>query len=482
MKILLTGATGYVGKRVLPMLLKQGHHVVCCVRDKSRFNSHNEQQHNITIIEADLLNPGSLQKIPKDIDAAYYLIHSMSSAQDYKSLEQQSAINFRECLAKTNVKQVIYLSGIVNEKNLSEHLLSRKTVETELSKGKFPLTCLRAGIIIGSGSASFEIMRDLVEKLPIMITPKWLLTKCQPIGISDVQKFLVGVLLNEKTYHQNFDIGCQDILTYKEMLLTFAEIRNLKRKIITVPVMTPRLSSYWLYFVTSTSYKLARSLVDSMKIEVVCRNNKINNILDIHPISYREALQKAFEKIENNDIISSWKDSYSSSGLEMNISEYIKTPTYGCYKDIRTRSVIDRGHTLNKIWNIGGENGWYYGNWLWKTRGFLDKVFGGVGLRRGRTSKASISVGDSLDFWRVLYANREEGRLLLFAEMKLPGEAWLEFKFDKDKLIQTATFRPKGLLGRCYWFLVLPFHHFIFNGMIEAITKKTIVSNYLQTS
>lgn len=475
MKILLTGATGYVGKRILPLLLKEGHHVICCVRDKSRFEVNNYDKQNISVVEVDLLDADSLSKIPKDIDIAYYLIHSMSSAQDYKSLEKNSAINFRKRLSETNVEQVIYLSGIVNEDNLSEHLLSRKTVEQELEKGNYALTCLRAGIIIGSGSASFEIMRDLVEKLPIMITPKWLLTRCQPIGISDVQKFLIGVIANKETYNQNFDIGCNDILTYKEMLLTFAEIRNLKRKIITVPVMTPRLSSYWLYFVTSTSYKLARSLVESMKVEVVCRDNQINKILEIEPISYREAIKRAFKKIEQNEIISSWKDSYSSSGLEMNISEHIKTPTYGCFKDIRSRKMIDADKTLNKIWNIGGENGWYYGNWLWRIRGFLDKLMGGVGLRRGRTSKNSISVGDSLDFWRVLYANKKEGRLLLFAEMKLPGEAWLEFKFDNNKLIQTATFRPKGVLGRCYWFLVLPFHHFIFNGMIKALVGKPLI-------
>jgi len=475
MNILLTGVTGYVGKRLLPLLLNEGHHVTCCVRDKSRFEVKNYNKQNLSLIEVDLLDTDSLSKIPKDIDVAYYLIHSMSSAKDYKSLEKKSAINFRKSLSETNVEQVIYLSGIVNEDNLSEHLLSRKTVEQELEKGNYALTCLRAGIIIGSGSASFEIMRDLVEKLPIMITPKWLLTKCQPIGISDVQKFLIGVIANKKTYNQNFDIGCNDILTYKEMLLTFAEIRNLKRKIITVPVMTPRLSSYWLYFVTSTSYKLARSLVESMKVEVVCRDNQINNILEIKPISYKEAIKKAFKKIEQNEIISSWKDSYSSSGLEMNISEHIKTPSYGCFKDIRSRSINDKNKTLKKIWHIGGENGWYYGNWLWRIRGFIDKLMGGVGLRRGRTSKNSISVGDSLDFWRVLYANKNEGRLLLFAEMKLPGEAWLEFKFDNNKLIQTATFRPKGLLGRCYWFLVLPFHHFIFNGMIKALVGKQLI-------
>jgi uncharacterized protein YbjT (DUF2867 family) len=472
MKILLTGATGYVGKRILPLLVNNGHHVVCCVRDKSRFNPPISLNKNISIIEIDLLDAPSLSKIPDEIDVAYYLVHSMSSSDDYKLLEQKSAINFRERISLTKVKQVIYLSGIINETNLSKHLLSRKKVEEELAIGKYPLTCLRAGIIIGSGSASFEIMRDLVEKLPVMITPKWLLTKCQPIGIMDVQRFLIESMLNEKTYNRNFDIGSEDVLSYKEMLLIFAEIRSLKRKILTVPVMTPRLSSYWLYFVTSTSYKLARSLVDSMKVKVVCRNNEINKILNITPISYRQAIINAFDKIENNEIISSWKDSHSSSDLNINISEFIKVPSFGCYKDNRRRHIENYGSTIQKIWSIGGENGWYYGNWLWKIRGFLDKLFGGVGLRRGRTSQVSISTGDSLDFWRVLYANKKEGRLLLFAEMKLPGEAWLEFKIDGENLIQTATFRPLGLLGRIYWYSVLPFHGFIFRGLIKNLSKK----------
>ena len=472
MKILLTGATGYVGKRILPLLINNGHHVVCCVRDKSRFNPPKSLINNITIIEIDLLDAHSLSKIPLDIDIAYYLVHSMSSSSDYKSLEEKSAINFREYIERTKVQQVIYLSGIVNETDLSKHLLSRKKVEEELGKGKYPLTSLRAGIIIGSGSASFEIMRDLVEKLPVMITPKWLLTRCQPIGIMDVKRFLIGSIMNKKTFNRNFDIGSDDVLTYKEMLLTFAEIRGLKRKIITVPVMTPKLSSYWLYFVTSTSYKLARSLVDSMAVEVVCRNNEINEILNITPISYKQAIINAFDKVENNEIISSWKDSHSSSDLNINISEFIKVPSFGCYKDTRVSHIDDYNFTIKKIWSIGGENGWYYGNWLWRIRGFLDKLVGGVGLRRGRTNKNSISAGDSLDFWRVLYANRSEGRLLLFAEMKIPGEAWLEFKIEGELLIQTATFRPLGLLGRFYWFSVLPFHGFIFRGLIKKLIKK----------
>jgi uncharacterized protein YbjT (DUF2867 family) len=471
MKILLTGATGYIGKRILPILVNKGYDVVCCVRDKSRFNPPQSLKEKISVIEIDLLNKSSLTEIPNDIDVAYYLVHSMATADNYRLLEQQSAINFRDRLSNTNVKQVIYLSGIVNESNLSKHLLSRKTVEEELEKGSFNLTCLRAGIIVGSGSASFEIMRDLVEKLPVMITPKWLLTKCSPIGISDVQTFLTKCILNEETFNRNFDIGSDDVLSYREMLLDFAEVRSLKRKIWTVPLMTPKLSSYWLYFVTSTSYKLARSLVESMKVEVVCRDHEINTILGIQPISYKEALIKAFDRIENNDIASSWKDSYSSSEINISISEYISVPEFGCFKDARVEVVENRKSSIDKIWSIGGENGWYHGNWLWRIRGFLDKLAGGVGLRRGRTNQKTISVGDSLDFWRVLYANKEEGRLLLFAEMKLPGEAWLEFKIIDEELFQTATFRPLGLMGRLYWLAVYPFHGIIFKGMIKKLSK-----------
>lgn len=471
MKILLTGATGYIGKRLLPVLIEAGHEVICCVRDSKRFEPPESIKQMVSIIEIDFLDETTLDRVPKDIDGAYYLIHSMSSSKDYKSLEHTSAVNFKKSLEGSTIKHVIYLSGIVNESELSEHLSSRSNVESELGNGNYNFTTLRAGIIIGSGSASFEIIRDLVEKLPFMITPKWLNTKCQPIGVSDVILFLIKSLFNEKTYNRNFDIGGPDVLTYKEMLLGFAESRNLKRTILIVPVMTPRISSYWLYFVTSTSYKLAVSLVESMKIEVVCRDKVINSILGIEPIEYQQALKRAFDKIESNEIISSWKDSYSSSGINFDISEFIQVPTYGCLIDKRKKKINNHESCVNKIWRIGGKTGWYYANWLWKLRGFLDKIVGGVGLRRGRTNLTAIHAGDTIDFWRVLYADKNKGRLLLFAEMKLPGEAWLEFKIVDDQLVQTATFRPLGLIGRIYWYSVLPFHGVIFKGMLKKLTE-----------
>ena len=471
MKILLTGASGYIGKRLLPVLVENGHEVVCCVRDKTRFSYPKSLDPMVQVVEVDLLDISSLNNIPKDIDGAFYLVHSMSNSSDYLKLEKECAVNFRSAINQTNAEHVVYLSGIVNEEALSEHLNSRKNVEIELGKGSFQLTTLRAGIIVGSGSASFEIMRDIVEKLPIMVTPKWLKTKCQPIGIADVISFLSKSILNPKTYNQNFDIGGPDILSYKDMLLEFGKSRNLKRYILTVPVMTPKLSAYWLYFVTSTSYKLALALVSSMKIEVLCRNHDINKILNIEPISYKEALERAFSKIDRNEVVSSWKDAFISSDIKFNISDFIAVPSFGCLKDIREQKFINREQCINNIWSIGGDNGWYHGNWLWRIRGLIDKIVGGVGLRRGRTSEDSLNAGDALDFWRVLYANKEEGRLLLFAEMKLPGEAWLEFRIVGDKLIQTATFRPLGLIGRLYWFSVLPFHGFIFKGMIKKLTN-----------
>ena len=475
MIILLTGVTGYIAQRLLPVLLENGHEVICCVRDKNRFNKKNYLNSQLSVIELNFLNKESLQQIPTDIDVAYYLIHSMSTQKgDFENMEEICALNFKERIEQTNAKQVIFLSGINNADELSKHLLSRKNVETVLSGSKFALTTLKAGIIVGSGSASFEIIRDLVEKLPFMITPRWLQTKCQPIAIRNVVEFLIAIIGKEETYNKSYDIGGPDVLSYKEMLLRFAKIRGLKRSIVIVPVMTPKISSYWLYFVTSTSYALAQNLVDSMKVEVICKPNNLDRLLGIKLLDYDTSIKLAFEKIEQNQVLSSWKDAQTTDIFKQGISKFIEVPINGCFKDIRTLKVEDSKASLDKIWAIGGKTGWYYGNWLWELRGFIDQIAGGVGMRRGRRSDTEIFSGDALDFWRVLLANKSEKRLLLYAEMKLPGEAWLEFKIDEHNcLTQTATFRPLGLLGRLYWYSVLPFHGFIFNGMIHKIAEKS---------
>jgi uncharacterized protein YbjT (DUF2867 family) len=473
MKILLTGVTGYIAKRLLPVLLTAGHEVVCCVRDRKRFDTSRFNGTRLSVIEVDFLILESLQVIPDDIDAAYYLIHSMAtSTGDFLNMEAISATHFRDRIQQTQARQVIYLSGIVNEEMLSKHLTSRKNVEQILASGSYSLTTLRAGIIIGPGSASFEIIRDLVEKLPVMIAPRWLNTRSQPIAIRNVIEFLSGVLLNEKTYNHSYDIGGPDILTYKQMLLGFASVRGLKRRIGIVPVMTPKLSSYWLYFITSTSYSLAQNLVDSMKVEVICKPNNLQEMLGIVPMNYEDAIREAFTITEQDQVPSSWTDALTSSVLTDGISKHISVPVHGCFVDYRKTHIDDADKTIDKIWSIGGANGWYYGEWLWGIRGFVDKLFGGVGLRRGRKSQHEISPGDTLDFWRVLIADKAEKRLLLYAEMKLPGEAWLEFSIDKQNILhQTATFRPLGLWGRLYWYSVLPFHGFVFRGMIRNIAK-----------
>ncbi len=478
MNILITGANGYIGQRLIPVLLNEGHHLYCCVRNAQRF----EDEHALTeveVIEIDFLADAAVA-FPVEIDVAFYLIHSMSGGGNFEELEATTAEKFKCLIAATQCRQIIYLSGISNEENLSRHLSSRLKVEEILQSGSIPVTILRAGIIVGSGSASFEIIRDIVEKLPIMITPKWVNTLCQPIAIRNVIQFLSGVILNPATFNKDFDIGGPEVISYKNMLLQFAGERKLIRHIFTLPIMTPRLSSYWLYFVTATSYPLAVNLVNSMKVNVVCRPNNLAELLDIQLFSYKSAVQMAFEKIEQNMVLSSWKDSFISSGTRQDVMNYIEVPHFGCFKDVKWKEINAENieKVLANVWSIGGEKGWYYGSSLWKVRGLMDKFVGGVGLRRGRTNPNQIFAGDALDFWRVLVADKINKRLLLFAEMKLPGEAWLEFKIMKKNnqlfLRQTATFRPKGLWGRLYWGAMLPFHYFIFTGMINNIAKTKV--------
>ncbi|OSY87789.1 epimerase [Tenacibaculum holothuriorum] len=471
MKVLITGITGYVGKRLVPLLLKEGHTLVCCIRDLRRIPSELKNNKSISFVELDFLKPNS--KLPNDIDIAYYLIHSMStSSNDFESLEEKCAKNFKKLISTTSCQQVIYLSGIVNDNSLSKHLQSRYKVEQILQSDNYYTTTFRAGIIVGSGSASFEIIRDLVEKLPVMITPKWLHTKTQPIAIRDVLNYLTKAIANEKVYNKSFDIYGPEVLTYKDMLLQFAEVRGLKRYIFTLPILTPKLSSYWLYFVTSTSFNLAKSLVDSMTVEVIGKENKINDIIKATPITYKESVNKAFVKIAQNSIVSSWKDAKISGVLKKEYKDYINLPHFGCFKDIRSRKMMNEEETIDKVWSIGGKKGWYKFDFLWEVRGIVDQFFGGVGLRRGRRHPTELKPGDALDFWRVLLADKKNKRLLLFAEMKLPGEAWLEFKIVKNKLYQRAVFRPKGIFGRMYWYAVLPFHAFVFKGMINRLVEK----------
>lgn len=478
MKVLLTGANGYIGRRLIPFLIDKGHEVVASVRDKNTLHLSNHNRKEVEVVEADFLKKETLANLPKKVDVAFYLIHSLGEGSgSFANLEKEMAENFVSYLNETNAKQLIYLGGISNDDKLSKHLSSRKYTEEVLASSKVPLTVLRAAIIIGSGGASFEIIRDLVEKLPIMVTPKWLNTKCQPIAIRNVIYYLEACIGQEKVFNKTFDIGGPEVLTYKEMLLKFAEVRSIKRYIFTLPVMTPRLSSYWLFFVTATSYKIAVNLVDSMKNEVIVKRKGIKEIFPQELLYYKEAVRLAFKRIEQNMVVSSWTDSKLSSTVDKTLNDFVQVPSNGTYRDLQEVAFRPehQKQVLSNIWAIGGSRGWYYGNWLWKIRGYFDKLFGGVGLRRGRRSPTKIFAGDSLDFWRVLLADEEKGRLLLYAEMKLPGEAWLEFKLENKgqgiQLTQTATFRPLGLWGRLYWYAMLPFHVFIFENMAKNIVS-----------
>ncbi|HBB92745.1 MAG: epimerase [Bacteroidetes bacterium GWF2_49_14] len=477
MRILLTGATGYIGRRLLPALLEQGHEVTCCVRAGNRFLE--DYRHpRLATIGVDFLKAAQLEGLPKDIDAAYFLMHSMSSStRNFEDLEKCIALNFIGYLEQTSARNVIYLSGLVPATGeMSPHLRSRWEVEKIIRQSIIPSTILRAGIVVGSGSASFEIIRDLAEKLPVMVAPAWLNNLCQPVSIRNVIQYLIGVLDNEKALGQAWDIGGPDILTYKEMILGYARNRNLKRRIITVPVMTPKLSSYWLYFVTTTSFKLALNLVESMKSDLLCRNRDLEKILGIVPISYDQAIQMAFAKIEQNLVLSSWKDALNDPGLSKRMTRFIEVPKFGSYRNLQVVPIGENYQkTLENIWSVGGNKGWYYANWIWKIRGILDRMVGGVGLRRGRTHPTQIHPGDALDFWRVLIADKNGRRLLMFAEMKLPGEAWLEFSIHESssgfEMRQEATFRPSGISGRAYWFGLMPLHILIFTKMARRIAR-----------
>ena len=480
-KVLLTGATGYIGKRLLPLLVKDGYEVYIIARDTRRVDLSRYDKtfkKRIHVFAGDFNEKETLREVPLDFHIAFYLIHSLGvGMKNFHELEETATRNFSDLMSRSSVQQIVYLGGIANDADLSPHLASRKNVEEILKQSGKTVTVLRAAIIIGSGSSSFEIIRDLVEKLPIMVTPKWLNSRCQPIAVANVLSYLMGVMLLEKSYNQTYDIGGPDVLTYREMLQILAKVRKLRRFIITFPVPVPQLSSLWIYLVTSTSFPLAKNLVDSIKNEVICHENRIQELIPIKLYSYEKALKRAFKRIEQNQIVSSWKDAINNPDLDSLFLNFINVPVFGCFTKTNIQKINqNKQRVIKNIWAIGGQRGWYYGNFLWRVRGILDTLVGGVGLRRGRRNPVELVAGDALDFWRVLLADKAKGRLLLYAEMKLPGEAWLEFNVTKSKkkrsiLYLKATFRPRGVFGRLYWYILLPVHLFMFKGMARNIAS-----------
>lgn len=480
MKILLTGANGYIGLRLLPSLLDAGHAVVGLVRDKGRFPMSQFEPFladgRLTLLEGDMLEPDGLPTAPNGINAVYYLLHSMGAGHGFEEREKACAENFLAWIAEATCKRIIYLGGLVPEGELSHHLRSRETVNRVLRSGLAAVTTLRASIIVGSGSASFEIIRDLVEKLPVMITPKWTKTMCQPIAIRNVVGYLTGCLENDETIGAEFDIGGPEVLTYRDLLRQYAATRELSRLVIPVPFLTPGLSSHWLHFVTATTMPLAKSLIGSLSNETICRDDRIVEMIPQELLTYKQAIETAFTRIAQNRVPSSWIDSLSSGRLNPEFFRSIKVPEHGVLRDRREVPLTTkRDEVIHSIWAIGGKNGWPSMNWAWRMRGIMDRMIGGIGVRRGRRHPTELYPGDALDFWRVILADEgtqeSPARLILSAEMKLPGEAWLDFEVTDEKLIQTATFRPRGLFGRAYWYAVLPVHYLLFPQMAARLAS-----------
>jgi uncharacterized protein YbjT (DUF2867 family) len=468
MKVLLTGSTGYIGRRLKQILLNDENiELKLLVRNKKSVSSLNE---NAQIIEGDTFNKESLKEALKDVEVAYYLIHSLSN-ENYKDLDKISAQNFVDIANECGVKRIIYLGGLgVKNENTSEHLLSRIETGEILSSNKDVQTIwFRAGVIIGSGSASFEIIRNLTEKLPIMTTPKWVNTKAQPIAVSDVLSYLHNGLYLEKKENLIVDIGSEQ-LSYKNMMLKTAKVLGLKRYLITLPFMSINLSSYWLNLFTPVPFTVAKALIEGLKSEVIIQNDHAKKYFpNITPISYEQAVTNAIKEIEENQVISRWND--KGDGVwEKNAQNEISKAVFIDRKEVDI-SNLEASKVYQSFIGIGGENGWFDFDFLWELRGIIDKLIGGVGLKRGRRSQCDLRISDCLDFWKVVDLKKDE-RLLLYAQMKLPGEAWLEFKIKDNKLIQSAYFYPKGVLGRLYWYALVPLHYFVFNNMIKSIIKK----------
>ena len=468
MKVLLTGSTGYIGRRLKQELLNDENiELKLLVRNKKSISSLNE---NAQVVEGDTFNKESLKEALKDVEVAYYLIHSLSN-ENYKDLDKISAQNFLDVANECGVKRIIYLGGLgVKNENTSEHLLSRIETGEILSSNKNVQTIwLRAGVIIGSGSASFEIIRNLTEKLPIMTTPKWVNTKAQPIAVTDVLSYLHKSLYLDVKENLIVDIGSEQ-LSYKNMMLKTAKVLGLKRILITLPFMSINLSSYWLNLFTPVPYAVAKALVEGLKSEVIIQNDHAKKYFpNIIPISYEDAVANAIKEIEENQVLSRWNDK-SDDVWEKNSQNEISKAIFIDRKE-EDISNLNPSKVYQSFIGIGGDNGWFDFDFLWELRGIIDKLIGGVGLKRGRRSQCDLRISDCLDFWKVVDLKKDE-RLLLYAQMKLPGEAWLEFKIKDNKLIQSAYFYPKGVFGRLYWYALVPLHYFVFNNMIKSIIKK----------
>lgn len=479
MRVLVTGATGYIGGRLVPRLMAAGHRVRCIAREPSRLEG--RPWPGVEIRGGDLEDADAADRALAGIDVAYYLVHSMSAGHAFRERDRALAVTFGQAAARAGVRRIVYLGGLGDPETVkSKHLVSRQEVGRCLAEGGTPVIEFRAAVIVGSGSASFEMIRHLTERLPLMITPTWVNTRCQPIGVRSVLDYLVAAL-DHPTAEGVYEIGGQDILSYREMMLRYAKQRGLRRLIVSFPVPRPELSSRWIDLVTPIPFRIAHPLVESLQTEVVVRDDRALRDFAMRPTGYDEAVRLALARMAGDNVETTWASSISSlSDLDGRPGDPLDSDLLdsheGMLLDRRRRRVkAPPERIFEAICALGGDAGWPAGNALWQLRGLMDRVAGGVGMRRGRRHPRELRVGDPLDFWRV-EALEPPQLLRLRAEMKLPGRAWLQFQVVPDpggsRVEQTAFFEPHGVLGYLYWYSVLPLHRFVFPGLVDALKAR----------
>ncbi len=475
MNLLITGATGYVGGRLVPRLLEDGHSLRCLVRDPDRLKGRPWLE-TVEVVKGDVLTSDDLDQAMRGIDTAYYLIHSLGGGDGYAERDLQAARAFARAAETAGVKRILYLGGLAKEdQELSDHLRSRQATGDALRESGVPVTEFRAGVVVGSGSLSFEMIRYLTERVPFMVCPNWVYTPAQPIGIRDVLEYLTAALSREESIGKVIEIGGNGVITYGTMMTAYAEARGLKRRMLPVPFLTPRLSSYWVHLVTPIPSAIARPLILGLKNENKVTDFSARDIFpDIRPSTYQVALERALARLDAGTVETRWTDAAGDA-----FPHVILESREGLILEHRRRPVQAPPEAVFKVVSgIGGERGWFFMNFAWRLRGEIDRMIGGVGLRRGRRDPNQLRVGDALDFWRV-EAVEPDHLIRLRAEMKVPGKAWLEFQVearDEGKtaiLTQTAFFAPKGLWGLLYWYALYPIHGIIFSGLIRQIVRRT---------
>ena len=473
-RVLVTGATGYIGGRLVPRLLEAGLRVRCLVRDAERLRDRSWYD-DVEVATGDVLRADTLPAALQDVSVAYYLVHSLGAGAGYNARDLEAARIFGAAAAAAGVERIIYLGGLAAAASaLSEHLRSRQQTGAALREAGVPVTEFRAGVIVGSGSVSFEMIRYLTERIPALICPQWVYTRTQPIGIREVLDYLVAALDVPESSGRTIEIGGADVITYGDMMMTYAAVRGLRRWLLPVPVLTPRLSSLWVNLVTPIPAAIARPLVDGLRNENIVHDNAARELFPhIQPASYRTSVERALEQLHASGVESAWSDALSSSRQRQRVG---LSDSEGMVREHRERYVNASPAKVFSIFtSLGGDTGWLFMNWAWRVRGLADRLLGGVGLRRGRRDASELRVGDALDFWRV-EAIEAERLLRLRAEMKVPGDAWLQLVATpvadgRTLLQQTAFFAPRGLSGWLYWYALYPVHRIIFSGFIREIGR-----------